>query len=143
MAVVEARWFTKGGKNLLEQEIGWVAGPIKIALMKGGFVFDQDTPENWTDLSANEASGVGYTVGGVALANRSVTVDAASNETRLFADPVQWANSTITARGAVIYFTQGAGSLIGYVDFATDRASSAGLFRIEWPVTGVLRTRAL
>jgi hypothetical protein len=72
-----------------------------------------------------------------------VLLDAASNETRLIADQVQWAASTITARGAAIYANVGAKPLLGFVDFATDRASDLGLFTIQWPATGVLRLRAL
>jgi len=143
MATVETKWFTKGGKNLVESEVGWVASALNVILMKGGFVFDQDGPENYADLSANEATGTGYTAGGVVIANRSVVIDPASNETRLLGDPVQWTASSITARGAVIYQNFGAKPVLGYCDFVTDRTSENGLFRIEWPVTGVLRLRAL
>ena len=143
MATVNSYWFTKGGKNLVEQEIGWVASPINVALMKAGFLFDQDGPEVWADLLANEAAGIGYVAGGVLLTTKSVVLDAPSNETRLLADPAAWINSTITARGAVIYVTSGAKPLLGFVDFQTDRVSDVGLFRIDWPATGVLRLRAL
>jgi len=143
MATVETKWFTRGGKNLVEQEVGWVPGPINVALMGAGFTFDQDLPEVWGDLSAQEAIGTGYVAGGTEILTRSVVLDLPSNESRLFGDPVQWANSTITARGAVIYATSGAKPVLGYVDFITDRTSENGLFRIEWPATGVLRTRAL
>jgi hypothetical protein len=143
VAAVNTFWFTKGGKNLVEAEIGWLSSPINVALLKAGFVFDQDGPETWTDLAANEAVGAGYAAGGLALANKSVLLDAASNETRLIADQVQWAASTITARGAAIYANVGTKPLLGFVDFATDRASDLGLFTIQWPATGVLRLRAL
>src|SRR5262245_59262714 len=143
MATVESKWFTKGGKNLVEAEVGWVTGPINVALMGAGFTFDQDLPEVWGDVSASEASGTGYTAGGVAIANRAVTLDLPSNESRLMGDPVQWTSSSISARGAVIYATPGAKPVLGYVDFTSDRTSENGLFRIEWPATGVLRTRAL
>lgn len=143
MAQVETHWFTKGGKNLVEQEIGWMATAMQCALIKGGFAFDKDTPETWADLSANEAVGAGYVAGGVVLANKAVTIDAPSDEVRLIADPAQWPNSTIVARGAVVYANVGAKPLLGFIDFVTDRASEAGLFRVEWPITGVLRTRAL
>jgi len=141
VATVETKWFTKGGKNLVEAEIGWVPSQMNVALMGSGFTFDQDLPESWADVSASEATGVGYTAGGVQIANRSVTLDLPSNETRLMGDPVQWVNSTIVARGAVIFAA--AGPVLGYIDFVTDRSSENGLFRIEWPATGVLRTRAL
>jgi len=143
VATVETKWFTKGGKNLVEQEIGWVASSINVALMAAGFVFDQDGPESFSDIQASEAAGQSYVAGGVVIGNRSVVIDAASNETRLLGDPVQWANSSITARGAVMYVTLGNKALLGYCDFGSDRTSENGLFRIEWPTTGVLRTRAL
>jgi len=142
MATVETRWFTKGGKNLVEQEVGWVSGPINVMLMRSGYVFDKNGPEAYSDVSANEATGTAYVAGGVVVANRSVTVDTVSNETRLLGDAVQWSNSTIAARGAVIYANVGTKPVLGYVDFVTDRTSENGLFRIEWPTTGVLRTRA-
>jgi len=143
MALVETHWFTKGGKNLVEAEASWATMNAFCALLKNATTLDQDAPEVFADVVANEATGTGYTPGGVAIANRSVTVDAASNETRLIGDPVQWTPSTIGARWAIIYINAGAKPLLGYVDFISDRFSEAGLFRIEWPVTGVLRTRAL
>ena len=143
MATVETHWFTKGGKNLAEQEIGWAASPINVILMRGGYVFDQDGPEVYADVQADEANGVAYVAGGTVIGTRSVALDPASNETRLLGDPVQWLNSTIVARGAIILADVGAKPVLGYCDFAIDRTSENGLFRIEWPVTGVLRTRAL
>lgn len=143
MATVETRWFTKGGKNLVESEVNWVTGPINVMLMAGGYVFDMDAPETYADVSASEAVGTAYVAGGVVIGTRSVVVDPASNETRLLGDPVEWLNSTIVARGAVMYANAGAKPVLGYCDFAIDRTSENGLFRIEWPVTGVLRLRAL
>lgn len=143
MATVTAHWFTKGGKNLVEQEIGWLVSPIYCALLGGGFVFNQDTPEVWGDVSPSEVVGPGYTTLGLPINNRSVVIDAASNETRLLGDPVQWTGATITSRGGIIYVNTGVKPLLGYVDFEIDRASEGGLFRIDWPATGVLRTRAL
>jgi len=143
MAEVEAKWFTKGGKNLVEQEVGWVSGPVKVALITTGFAFDQDAPESFNDLAASEATGTAYTAGGAEILNRSVVIDTSSNETRLMGDPVQWPNSSIGARGAVIYINAGAKPVLGYIDFIEDRTSVDGLFRLEWPTSGVLRTRAL
>jgi hypothetical protein len=143
MATVQTHWYTKGGKNLVEQEVGWVPSPVTVALMKGGWVIDQDGPEAFTDIAADEATGTGYSAGGVVIAGRAVTLDPATNETRLLGNPVEWPNSTILARGAAIYVNTGVKPLLGYVDFESDRQSDQGLFRIEWPATGVLRTRAL
>jgi len=143
MATVQTHWYTKGGKNLVEAEIGWVTGPINVALMKAGWVPDQDATEVFADEAANEAAGVAYVAGGIVIPNRAVTVDGPTNETRLTGDPIEWANSTITTRGAIVYVNAGAKPVLGYIDFGVDRASDAGPFRIEWPAAVVLRTRAL
>jgi len=142
MATVETKWFTRGGKNLVEQEVGWVTGPINVMLMKAAYVFDQDGPEVYADLSAAEVVGIGYTAGGTALSGRSIGLDASLNETRLLGNPVQWPNSTITSRGAVVYATTGSKPVLGYCDFGMDRLSISGLFSIEWPNSIVLRATA-
>jgi hypothetical protein len=143
MASVETHWFTKGGKNLIEAEVGWVSSAIAVALMAAGYAFDQDVPEVYADVSASEAAGAGYVAGGTPLPTRSVTIDPVTNETRLLGGAVQWPGSTILASGAVIYANVAAKPLLGYVNFGTDRRSNGGVFRIEWPDPWVLRTRAL
>jgi len=142
MASLETKWFTKGGKNLIEAEISWVASPIHVILMASGYIFNQDGPEAYPDVSASETTGTAYVVGGAVIANRSVVIDPSSNGTRLLGDPVQWPNSTIAARGAIIYMNAGVQPLLGFVDFVTDRTSENGLFRIEWPTSGVLSLQA-
>src|SRR4030095_12278647 len=92
----------------------------------------------YPDVSASETTGTAYVVGGAVIANRSVVIDPSSNGTRLLGDPVQWPTSTIAARGAIIYMNAGVQPLLGFVDFVTDRTSENGLFRIEWPNSGVL-----
>lgn len=138
---VETHWFTKGGKNLVEAEVGWVTGPIYVALVAVGHLPTQDGPEVLADIT--QVAGVAYVAGGTELLTRSVVVDAPTNETQLVGDPVEWIGSTITSPGGVIYANVGAKPLLGYVDFGEDKFSIGGLFRIEWPATGALRTRAL
>ena len=58
-----------------------------------------------------------------------------------FDDP-SWASSTITARGAVIYQSNGGASsgdpLICYLDFGSDQSSSNGSFTINLNAEGLL-----
>lgn len=87
----------------------------------------------------NEVTGTGYTAGGITLTSPTVTV---VGSTAVFdANDVTWSNSTITARGAVIYKSTGTASndnLIGYIDFVTDQISSNGNFTIQWNAGGIL-----
>lgn len=127
----------------LNKEIDWDSDTIKVALCTSSYPVNQDTDDYWSDAQPYEASGTGYTAGGLTLTSKSLTFDAATNKVTLDAADVTWANSTITARYAVIYDAQTGvnttSPLIGYVDFGTDQSSSSGSFVISWAATGILQ----
>lgn len=113
---------------------------IKVALVTSSYTPDQDTHDFFDDVT-NEVVGTGYTAGGASLANKAVTADNTDNEGVFDADDVSWTTSTITARGAVIYKSTGTAStsaLIAYLDFSTDKVSTAGTFTIAWNAEGIL-----
>ena len=122
------------------KEIDWNSDTVKVALVTSTYTPNQDTHDYWNDVSGNEATGTGYTAGGVTLTNATVTYDSGTNVVKLDADDVSWTASTITARYAVIYVSTGDAStspLIGYVDFGTDQSSSSGTFAINWSTNGI------
>lgn len=88
----------------------------------------------------NEVSGTGYTAGGTAIG--SPTVTNVSTNGVFDGNDVSWTTSTITARGAVLYKSRGGASsadeLICYLDFGTDKISTAGTFTISWNASGIL-----
>ena len=100
---------------------------FKIALYTSSATMDADTAVYSTD---NEASGTGYTAGGVA-----VTPTTASSGTTAYVDfaDVSWASSSITARGALIYQTGGTTPAIAVLDFGADKTSSNSTFAITFP----------
>lgn len=103
---------------------------FKIALYTSAAVMDAST----TVYSAtNEASGTGYTAGGTALTN----VDPVGSGTTAFCDfspDPSWAASTITARGALIYNTNGAANrAVAVLDFGGDKSSVTGTFTVVFP----------
>jgi hypothetical protein len=95
------------------------------------------TPNKDTDLKrsavTNEVTGTGYTAGGVTTAC-TVTKSTANDRVTLSFAAVNWASSTITARGAVIYKSRGGASsadeLVCYVDFVSDVSSAASTFSL-------------
>lgn len=112
---------------------------IKCALVTAAYTPDQDLHDFFDDVT-NEVTGTGYTAGGAAVANRSVTVDNTANHAEYDGDDVVWASSTITARGAVIYKDTGTGAtspLIAYIDFGSDQSSSNASFTIQWDTDGI------
>lgn len=127
----------------LNKEIDWDTDDIKVALVSSAYVPNQDTHDYFDDVAANEVSGTGYTAGGASLASKTLTYDGANNVLVLDAADVTWANSTVTARYAVIYdntpATAATKPLIGYVDFVSDQSSTNGNFTLQWDATGILR----
>lgn len=113
---------------------------IKVGLVTSAYSPNIDTDEFYSDIT-NEVSGTGYSAGGEALANKSVTQDNTDNEGVFDADDVTWAASTITARGAFLYKDTGVAAtspLICYFDFTTDKSSSSGNFTLQWDAEGIL-----
>lgn len=121
------------------KEIDLDADTIKVALCTSTYTPAQDTHDYFNDIT-NEVTGTGYTAGGATLANKTVTYTAGTNVFKFDADDTSWANSTITARYAVIYLSTGTAStspLIAYVDFGADVVSSGGNFLITWDAAGI------
>lgn len=95
-----------------------------------------------SDVTSFEiASGGGYTTGGVALANKTVTVDNVNDRGVFDADDLAW-SGTLTASGLIIYKSRGGASsadeLVGFWDFGSSRTSTGGAFTVSWNAAGIL-----
>jgi len=124
--------------NLMNKEVDMEADTIKCALLSSSHSFNADN-NTWSDISANEISGTGYTAGGASLANKSVTQDNTNDKAKFDADNVTWSNATITAHYAVLYDdTLTNDDLIACFDFGSDKSSSSGNFTIEWDSNGII-----
>ena len=115
--------------------------PVNVALVLSGYSPNIDTHENFDDIT-NEASGAGYTAGGITLSSTTVILNTTNDSGDFDAANIEWTSSTITARGAVMYRNTGTEStspLIAYFDFGSDQSSSSGTFTITWNASGLLR----
>jgi hypothetical protein len=81
--------------------------------------------------SSNEVTGTGYTAGGETLTSVSPTTSGTTAYVD-FAD-VTWANSTITANGALIYNANSSNAAVVTLAFGSDKSSSNGDFVIVFP----------
>ncbi|MDA9771443.1 hypothetical protein N9D02_10460 [Emcibacteraceae bacterium] len=130
MAITQAMC-TSFKKAILDAEMDFssdTAQTYKIALYTSSASLDATT----TAYSAtNEVSGTNYTAGG----NTLTLVPATTSGTTAFIDfdDTTWANSTITARGALIYTTANSNAAIAVLDFGADKTSTAGDFTIQFP----------
>lgn len=130
MAITQAMC-TSFKKALLDGEMDFSSDTtqtFKIALYTSSATLGASTTAYST---TNEVTGTGYTAGGNTL---TVVAPTTSGTTAFidFADTT-WANSTITARGALIYQSGGSNPAIAVLDFGEDKTASAGDFTIEFP----------
>lgn len=102
----------------------------KIALYTSAATLDATT----TAYSAtNEASGTGYSAGGMALTGFTTNTSGTTAWIDWTVDPA-WTTATITARGALIYNSTQANKAVGTYDFGADKTSTAGTFTVQLPV---------
>lgn len=123
-------------------KINFASYTIKVALVTASYTPDIDTHDFWDDVSANEASGTGYTAGGATIANPAVTTDTTNNKGKFDGDDVMWTiSSALSARYAVMYKSTGTSStspLVGYIDFGSTYSLSSGTLTITWSANGAL-----
>lgn len=115
---------------------------IKLALVTSSYTPNIDTHDFWDDVSANEASGTGYTAGGSTLTTPAVTTDTTNDKGKFTADTVSWTiSSSLTARYAVLYKSTGTAStspLIAYIDFGGNVTLAAGTLSVTWNANGTV-----
>lgn len=75
------KWYVNGMRTMMRAGLGIaaVSGTVKFMLLHDTYVIDQDLHDFINDVSANEATGTGYSAGGLTLAGVTVTADAATN----------------------------------------------------------------
>jgi hypothetical protein len=129
----------------LDADVDWVNDDVRCALLTHGYALDH-TDEFFADLGAVEiADGAGYTAGGVALPNRTVTNPPGF--TAWLSGPASWTvpgGATLTCYWALVYKQTGdpaTSPLIAAVLLDTaqqDVVNTGGPFTITFdPVTGV------
>lgn len=123
-------------------KVNLASDTIKLALVTSSYTPDIDTHDFWDDVSANEASGTGYSAGGATLTNPVVSTDTANDKGKFVADSVAWTiSSALSARYGVLYKstgTPGTSVLIGYIDFGSTYSLSSGTLTVAWAAAGTL-----
>jgi hypothetical protein len=132
-------------QSLANKEIDLDSDVLKIMLCTSAYTPNQDT-HRYKSSVTGEVSGTGYVSGGNTLASVAVTYTAGTNTLTLDAADTSWANSTITARYAVIYdntpATDATRPLIAVIDFGADVSSSGAAFNITFDAAGIVTLTA-
>ena len=133
--------FNSFKRDIANGSINLATDAVKIMLVGSAYTPNIDTHAKRSDVT-NEVSGTGYTAGGIALVNKTVTMNTTSDKGVFDADDLTISNATITARGAVLYKARGgvssADELIAYLDFGADITSTAGNFNIAFDTNGII-----
>lgn len=115
--------------------------PFKLLLAGTGSTYSANkshiTRSSFTANSGAETSGSGYSAGGatVTFTGTSVTVDNTNNVINIAIPTVNWASSTISAKGAVLYTDTGnptTDKLVAYCDFGSTVSSSASTLSVTF-----------
>ncbi|MFI2208686.1 hypothetical protein [Streptomyces sp. NPDC020141] len=131
------KWFGPAIGKVLGKQLDLVNDSIKVALVAGSYTPNQDTHDEWADVSANETSGTGYTAGGKVLASKTMTYDSTNNWWTFDAADLTWSTVSVSFRYAVIYDDTASGKpLLGYIDFGSTQTATAQDLVIKWETTG-------
>jgi len=84
--------------------------------------------------TSGEVEGDGYSAGGITLTGLSTGLSG-STAYLTFSDP-SWANSTITARGCMIYNSSKSNKAVAVFDFGQNVSSVNGTFTVDFPGAG-------
>ena len=126
-----------------------MATSFKVQILDGDFDFSSGTSQvfkialytNAATLGAtttaysgtNEVTGTGYVATGNTLTISQVPTSSGTTAFLDFADTT-WSTATITARGALIYLSNGGTNpAVAVLDFGSDKTSTAGDFTIVFP----------
>lgn len=117
---------------------------IKCAIVTGAYTLDQNLHDFWSDVSANEVSGSGYTAGGNVMTGGAATVSGGGLVTVDIGDPATWtqnASGFSNGRRAIVYHDTGVAAtsrLIGFSnDFGADKGNVDGDFSITVNAAGL------
>lgn len=135
------------GKTIEKMFIDTAAQSMEAETHKGLLVLDAYTPDfdvhDFRDDVTNEATGTGYTAGGVTLTTTDITLAAPAAESLKWDhDDPQWASSTIAnAMALVDYFNVGTAAtdqLILLLDFVTAVSTTNGLLLVAIHANGAM-----
>lgn len=127
MAIVQTLCTSFKQEMLLAQH-NLVSDTLKIALYTSMADLGASTTVYTT---TEEVVGTGYTAGGEILTGATVLTSGTTAYVSF--DNPAWAESSITARGALIYNTSNANKAIAVLNFGADKTSSNTPFTIQMP----------
>lgn len=123
------KWFGKGLLACMKNDVDLEADTIKLSLHTSTYSPNLDTDDFFNDATNELGASGGYSAGGVALASKVLSYDAASDQVRFdFDDPSFPFTASKTWRYGVAYKSRGgaasADEVIALLDWGSDQTVS-------------------
>lgn len=103
-----------------------------------GYTPNIDSHNGYSDVSASEESGTGYTSGGSTLSNKGVTKDTTNDRAKFDADDVTWTGLNVgTPSHAILYDdSHGSKCLVAYWEVTTP--TNGGNYTLQFGANGII-----
>lgn len=107
-------------------------------MLATGYTPNIDSHNGYSDVSAQEESGTGYTAGGATLASKTVTKDTTNDRAAFDAADVTWTGLNVgTPSHAILYDDSHASKcLVAYWEVTTP--TNGGNYTLQWGATGII-----
>jgi hypothetical protein len=89
-------------------------------------------PDTTVYSTTNEATGTGYTAGGVTMSGVTINTNA-DGVVYINFNNVVWLNASFTVRGALIYNASQSNTSVAVLDFGSDKTCSNQTFTVTMP----------
>ena len=116
-----------------EQNLANGGGTFKLALYSSSSSINSAATAIYTTSDEVANSGT-YAAGGGTLAGQAVSTSGTTAICDF--DDLEFTSATINARYALIYNSSETNKAVCVLDFSTDQISTAGTFKIDFPVSG-------
>ncbi|MEN8493483.1 hypothetical protein ABFB50_00655 [Dehalococcoides sp. THU3] len=133
-----ANWYHSAILRIFNKEISWMNDTIRVMLVTDSYTPDKTTHQFKSQV-IGEATGTGYTAGGVALTTKTATIDNVTGVFTLDAADSVWVNATLSnVKYAVIYDdSHSSDALLGYIELDQAVSPLNQNIAIEWHTDGV------
>lgn len=133
-----ANWYHNAILKIFNKEISWMNDTIRVMLVTDSYIPDKATHQYKSNI-IGEATGTGYTAGGVVLGTKTATIDNATGVLTLDAADSVWVNVTLSnVKYAVIYDdSHSSDALLGYIELDLPVSPLNQNMAIEWHADGV------
>lgn len=137
MAQGDGALYNEFKKELCYGNINLSGHTFKMLLVTG-YTPNIDSHNGYSDVSAAEESGTGYTSGGATLGNKGVTKDTTNDRAKFDADDVTWSGLNVgTPSHAILYDdTHATDCLVAYWEVTTP--TNGGNYTLQFGANGII-----